>query len=247
MASTSPLHGKTALVTGGGSGIGWGIALGLAQAGCRVAIAGRRVEVLLAAAQSWPGQPPILHHAVDVGDRDSVRVLFEWQQQELGPLDILVNSAGINIKTRTMGAMTPDQWDHVMNVNATGVYNCLYFALPQMRARRDGVIVNISSTSGKRAAPLGGIAYNASKFAVSALGIGAGGEEAAHGIRITNVYPGEVNTPILEHRPQPVSEERKAKMLLPADVADMVVAIVQLPPRAHVPEIIIKPLVQDFV
>ncbi len=241
------LQQKTVLVTGGGSGIGLGIALAFAQEGCRVAIAGRRGEVLRQAAESWKGSPSILYHEVDVADRDSVQRLFAWQQEQLGPLDILVNSAGINIKTRSMSAMAPDQWDHVMRVNATGVYNCMYFALPQMRSRKDGVILNISSTSGKRAGALGGIAYNASKFAVTALGIATASEEAVHGIRITNIYPGEVNTPILEHRPAPVSDERKAKMLLPEDVADMAVAVAKLPPRAHIPELIIKPLVQEYM
>jgi NAD(P)-dependent dehydrogenase (short-subunit alcohol dehydrogenase family) len=241
------LAGKSALVTGGGSGIGLGIAQGLAAEGCRVAIAGRRGEVLREAAAAWIGKPPMLTHEVDVADRKSVEKLFAWQEKELGPLDFLINSAGINIKTRSMSAMTPEQWDHVMQVNATGVYNCMYFALPQMRKKKDGVIVNISSTSGKRAGALGGIAYNASKFAVTALGIATGSEEIPNGVRITNVYPGEVNTPILEHRPAPVSDERKAKMLLPEDVAQLVVAIVQLHPRAHVPEIVIKPLVQEWM
>src|SRR6185436_11137546 len=158
-ATDMKLAGKSALVTGGGSGIGLGIAQALAGEGCRVAIAGRRGDVLRQAAAGWIGKPPMLTHEVDVADRESVRNLFAWQEKELGPLDFLINSAGINIKTRTMSAMTPEQWDHVMQVNATGVYNCMYFALPQMRKKKDGVIVNISSTSGKRAGALGGIAY----------------------------------------------------------------------------------------
>jgi NAD(P)-dependent dehydrogenase (short-subunit alcohol dehydrogenase family) len=241
------LAGKSALVTGGATGIGWGIAKALAEAGCRVAISGRREDALRAAADSWAGSPAIAWQVCDVANRDSVRQLFQWTQTTLGPLDILVNSAGTNIKTRSMAEMLPEQWDEVMAINATGVYNCMYFALPGMRAKRDGLIVNISSISGKRAAPLGGIAYDASKFAVTALGTATWNEEAPNGVRITNVFPGEVNTPILEKRPAPVSEERKAKMLLPEDVADMVLAIARLPARAHVPEIIIKPTVQDYI
>ena len=241
------LKNKTALITGGGTGIGWGIAQALAAEGCRVAIAGRRASVLKEAASSYIGQPPIMHHEVDVADRASVARLFAWQQKELGPLDILVNAAGVNIKTRSMAATTPEQWDQVMQINATGVFNCVFAALPQMRAKKDGLIINISSTSGKRASPLGGIAYDASKFAVTALGIAAGNEEAAHGIRITNIYPGEVNTPILEHRPTPVTDERKAKMLQIEDLGPIVVAIAQLPPRAHVPELVIKPLMQEWM
>ena len=240
------LSGKTALVTGGGSGIGLGIAVALAREGCKVAIAGRRIEVLREGAATWKGSPAILCQAVDVADRQSVEKLFVWAAKELGPIDFLVNAAGVNIKNRLMSNMTPPDWDRVLAINATGVYNCMYFVLPQMRERKDGLIVNISSISGKRAAALGGVAYNASKFAMSALGTSVSNEEVPNNIRVTNIYPGEVDTPILEHRPSPVSAERRAKMLLPEDVADLVVAICKLPPRAHVPELVIKPTTAEY-
>jgi NAD(P)-dependent dehydrogenase (short-subunit alcohol dehydrogenase family) len=241
------LRGKTALITGGGTGIGWGIAKALAVEGCRVAIAGRRLSVLQQAADSVKADPQILCHEVDVADRNSVNKLFAWAAKSLPPLDIVVNAAGVNIKTRMMSDMQPEQFDHVMAINSTGVYNVLYAALPPMRQRHDGLIINISSISGLRAAPLGGVAYNASKFAATALATPIGGEEAKHGIRITSIFPGEVDTPILEHRPQPVSAERRASMILPEDVGQMVVAVALLPPRAHVPELVIKPITQDYV
>ena len=241
------LAGKTALVTGGGTGIGWGVARALAAEGCRVAITGRREQPLREAAASWQGPNAIEVQTVDVADRESCRQLFAWADKTLGSLDILVNSAGTNIKKRSLGEMDPAEWDQVMAINATGVYNCMYFALPGMRARQDGLIINISSISGKRAAPLGGVAYDASKFAVTALTTAAWNEEGPNGIRITNIFPGEVNTPILEKRPQPVSEERKARMLLPEDIGDMVIAIALLPKRAHVPELIIKPSTADYI
>jgi NADP-dependent 3-hydroxy acid dehydrogenase YdfG len=240
------LQGKTALITGGGSGIGLATAVALAKEGCRVAISGRRLDVLKAGAAAYSGQPPIACQACDVAVREDVERLFAWAAKELGQIHILVNAAGVNLKNRMMANMTPPDWDRVMAINATGVYNTMYAVLPQMRERKDGVIINISSISGKRAAALGGVAYNASKFAVAALGTSVANEEANAGIRVTTVYPGEVDTPILEHRPQPVSAERRAKMLLPEDVAELVVAIAKLPPRAHVPEIIIKPTVQEY-
>lgn len=240
------LAGKTVLVTGGGSGIGLGIAEAFARHGSRVAIAGRRGEVLKQAAAGIKGEHAVQCHEVDVSNRQSVNTLFAWAQKTLGPLDILINAAGVNIKTRSMAEMTPEQFDQVMAINTTGVYNCMHAALPGMRAKKDGVIINISSTSGKRAAPLGGIAYNASKFAVAALSTGVGNEDSKHGIRVTSVFPGEVDTPILEHRPQAVSAERRASMLKPEDVAHLVIAITQLPPHAHIPDVIIKPLSQDF-
>jgi NAD(P)-dependent dehydrogenase (short-subunit alcohol dehydrogenase family) len=235
------LSGKTALITGGGSGIGWGIAHALAQAGARVAISGRRSDVLRQAAASWA------HKSCNVADRNDVSQLFAWASQELKSIDILVNSAGVNIKTRQMAEMAPEQWDYVMGINATGAYLCMREVLPQMKKRGDGLIINISSISGKRATALGGVAYSASKFAMAALSTAVANETARHGIRITTVFPGEVNTPILEHRPVAVSDEQKAAMLQPEDVGQLVLAIACLPPHAHVPEVIIKPVRQEYM
>ncbi|QDU75166.1 putative oxidoreductase [Bremerella volcania] len=238
------LEGKVALIVGGGSGIGKAIALSLAADGAKVAIAGRRFEVLeQVAAQS---EAEIHCHSVDVSDRTSVKGLFDFVSKTLGPLDILVNAAGINIKTRSMAEMTPEQWDQVMQINATGGYNLLYEALPPMRERKDGLIINISSISGKRAYALGGIAYCASKFAMTALGTAVGNEVAADGVRITNIYPGEVETPILEQRPAAPTAEHRARMLQPEDFSEVVLAICHLPPRAHVAELIIKPTKQEY-
>jgi NAD(P)-dependent dehydrogenase (short-subunit alcohol dehydrogenase family) len=243
----SALQNKRVLITGGATGIGWGIAEAFAKAGCTVAIAGRREDKLREAADSFTGEGKILTHPVNVADRASVQALFAWAARELGPIDILVCSAGMNIKNRLLSEMRPEQWDEIMAVNATGVYNCLYEVLPQMRQRQDGVIFIVSSVAGKRANALGGVAYNASKFAATGLGTSAWSEEGPRGIRITNIYPGEVDTPILEHRPQPVSDERRATMLRPADVGAMVLAISQLPPHAHVPELVIKPTNQQYI
>jgi len=238
------LQDKTAVVVGGGTGIGLGIARAFAAEGCRVAIGGRRASVLRDAVDGC--DPPILTHTIDVADRKDVATFFTWATEQLGRIDILVNSAGVNIKTRSMGEMTPEQWDQVLQINATGAYNCLHAVLPHMRERGDGLIINISSIAGLRASALGGVAYSAAKFAMTALGTAVANELGPAGIRVTNVYPGEVNTPILENRPQPVSDERKATMLLPEDFGELAVAIAHLPPRAHVSDIVIKPTVQEF-
>jgi NAD(P)-dependent dehydrogenase (short-subunit alcohol dehydrogenase family) len=231
------LSGKTAVVTGGGTGIGLGIAVALARAGCRVAIAGRRADVLDAA---------IVAHALDVADRQSVAACFRWAEKTLGPIDILVNSAGVNIRRRSMADMPPEEWDRVLAINATGVYNCMREVLPAMAQRGDGLVVTVSSISGLRASMLGGTAYSASKFAASALCTAVALEYGKQGVRITNVCPGEVDTPILEQRPNPVSDEHRARILQPEDVGAAVAMIASLPPRAHVPELVIKPTWQDF-
>jgi NAD(P)-dependent dehydrogenase (short-subunit alcohol dehydrogenase family) len=241
------LQGKAALITGGGTGIGLGIAKAFAHHGMRVGISGRSEQKLQEAVESWTGDPPLRFHPVDVADRASVAKLFQWADAQFGPIDILVNAAGVNIRNRTLAEMRPEEWDMVMAINATGAYNCMAAVLPGMRRRKAGLIINISSVAGKRAGRLGGVAYNASKFAMSALGASAWLEEGVNGIRVTNIYPGEVNTPILEQRPAPVSEEHKRSILQPEDIAAMVVTIAQLPPHAHVPELVIKPTTQDYV
>jgi NAD(P)-dependent dehydrogenase (short-subunit alcohol dehydrogenase family) len=240
------LAGKTALITGGATGIGEAIALAFAGEGCRVAIAGRREDKLRAAASSWKSEPPISVHPVDVANRESVNRLVEWAMLELGRIDILVNNAGINTPKRTMADMPPETWDEVMAINATGTYNCMHAVLPGMRARRDGLIINMDSISGLRASVLGGVAYCASKFAVTALGTAVALEEGRNGIRVTNICPGEVDTPLLEGRPTPVSAEHRSKILQSEDIAAAVLMVACLPARAHVHELVIKPTWQDF-
>jgi NAD(P)-dependent dehydrogenase (short-subunit alcohol dehydrogenase family) len=240
------LKDKNVLVTGGGSGIGLGIALALAGEGCRVAIAGRSEQTLRNAAAQFQGEPPIQVHPCDVADRADVERLFARLDEQFGPLDILVNSAGINVPKRAMAELDPADWDRMLAINATGTFDCIRAALKRMRPRRAGLIVNISSIAGKRALRLAGPGYCASKFAVTALGTAVGLEERAHGIRVTNIYPGEVNTPILQQRPVPVPPEKLAQMLQPEDIAACVVMIAMLPPRVLVPELVITPLYQEY-
>jgi NADP-dependent 3-hydroxy acid dehydrogenase YdfG len=109
------------------------------------------------------------------------------------------------------------------------------------------LIVNISSTSGKRAHPLAGVAYAASKFGMAALGLGLAAEEKDSGVRVSNIYPGEVDTPILEARPEPLSDEHRRSILKPEDVAAAVVFVASLPAHVSVPELVIKPTTQLYI
>ena len=240
------LQNKNALVVGGGTGIGQATAFALATAGWQTAVAGRREEKLSATCQSYNGDVALAMHAVDVSDRESVVKLVAWFNETIGAIDVLVNAAGINIPNSKMSAMDPEDWDKVLRINTTGAYNCLHTVLPQMRERGQGTVIQISSVAGKRALELAGVAYCASKFAMTALGTAVGQEEAANGIRVTNIYPGEVDTPILDQRTVPVTDEHRSRMLQASDVAEMVVAICSLPPRAHVPELVIKPRLQEY-
>ncbi len=232
------LQHKIALVTGGASGIGLAIAKALAAEGCKVALTGRNAGTLQAATQA---AGTMIGHACDVSQREQVTELFEWLSTGLGSIDILVNSAGINVAQRMMADLDPEDFDRVMAVNTTGTYNCIQAALPVMRAKKEGLIVNIVSVAGKRNMLLAGMPYCVSKFATAALGTFVNLEEAANGIKVTNIYPGETNTPLVDQRPSPPPPERRAQMLQPEDVAACVTTIAKLPARAVVPELVITP------
>jgi NAD(P)-dependent dehydrogenase (short-subunit alcohol dehydrogenase family) len=235
------LSGKIVLVAGGGGGIGLGIAKAFANEGCKVALADISKEALALAAGDAQPEISFLWQACDITNRQQVSHLFQWLGDKLGAIDILVNSAGINIANRMMSNIDPADFVRMLEVNTTGTFNCIHAALPVMRQRGSGLIVNIVSLAGKRAMLLAGMPYCVSKFATAALGTFVNLEECGNGIKVTNIYPGETNTPIVDKRPTPPPPEKRAKMLQPEDIAACVVTIAKLPARAIVPELIITP------
>jgi NADP-dependent 3-hydroxy acid dehydrogenase YdfG len=243
----SKLAGKRILVTGGGSGIGLAVARLFLQEGGRVAITGRDAAKLRRAADELKGGDRLICHPCDVGDPEQVQAAVQRVTAAWGGIDILVNNAGTNIKERALRQLTPGGWQQIVRSNLDGAFYCIHAVLPQMLERRDGLVINVCSTAGKRASPLGGAAYDAAKFGMSALGICLGAEEKDSGIRVSNIYPGEVDTPLLEVRPQPVSAEQRAKIMKPEDVAAAVLFVAALPPHVSVPELVIKPTSQMYI
>jgi len=235
----SSLEGGVSVVIGGGSGIGLGIATALAAEGCRVVLAGR-TEGALGEAAGAIGEKAFAR-VCDATDRASVRSLFDWTESEVGPIDILVNSAGMNVPNRAFANLDPEDFDRVLTANLTATFNAMHAALPKMRERKSGQIFNVVSLAGLRSMQLAGVPYVTSKFGQGALGLIANQEANDDGVRVTNVYPGETNTPIVDKRPSPPPEEKRAAMLQPEDVAAMVVAVAKLDRRAVVPEIVITP------
>jgi NADP-dependent 3-hydroxy acid dehydrogenase YdfG len=241
------LAGKTCLITGGGSGIGFAVARSFLHEGARVVITGRDEAKLEHAAQELGASDRLLSQRTDVSDPGQVEKLVERIAGQWGRVDVLVNNAGVNIKERTVRELTVETWQNLIQANLNGAFYCIHAVLPDMLERHDGVIINISSVAGKRAIPLSGAAYAASKFGMTALGLCLGAEEKDAGIRVCNIYPGEVNTPLLGVRPQPLTDEQRQRMLQPDDVAAAVLYVATLPPRVSIPELIIKPTTQLYV
>ena len=182
----------------------------------------------------------------DVTVAAQCQALMTAATAKFGRVDILVNNAGMNLKARTVRELTPETWDGMIRANLDGAFYCTHAVLPQMLARKDGVIVNLVSVAGKRANPLGGAAYVAAKFGMGGLGLVLANEEKDSGLRVTNLYPGEIDTPILNERPTPVSAAHRASILKPEDVADAILYVCNLPPSVHVPELVIKPATQMY-
>ncbi|MGE5129182.1 MAG: SDR family oxidoreductase [Sphingomonadaceae bacterium] len=242
------LKGKVAWITGGGSGIGLAGALELARAGAHVVISGRNArsnESGLAELKKAGSAEATL---LDVGDRAAVERTAADIEKRHGRIDILVTSAGTNIGggKRNFKTLSLDGWDDVVRINLNGLFYCCYAVLPGMRARKDGVIVNISSWAGRYASMLTGPAYNATKRAVIAVTESINMEECANGIRATSILPGEVATPILEKRPVPPSAEERARMAQAEDFGRAILFVATMPARTCVNELVMAPTWNRF-
>ena len=237
------LDGQVAWITGGGSGIGLAGAIELSKAGAVVVISGRRHPVLEEAAQqvrSAGGQIETV--PLDVTDADVVEQVASSILRKHGRLDILVNSAGLNVIKRSWADVVVADWDLVTAVNCTGIFYCISAVLPAMREQRRGLIINIASWVGRYVSKLTGPAYTASKHAIVALTHSLNMEEGANGVRACVICPGEVDTPLLAKRPVPQSAEVRAKMLRPEDLGRTIRFVSEMPAHVCINEIVISPV-----
>ena len=238
---TLNLKGKTALVTGGARGIGRAIAERLGAAGAAVAICALHAESVreginqirtrLKADASETGAK-IAGRQADVSERDSVARLFEWLDGQFGGLDILVNNAGLGI-FKDLGALEPNEWRAVVGTNLDGAYYCIHEALPRLRKRGGGWIVNIASLAGKNAFA-GGAAYNASKFGICGLSEAVMLDHRYQEVRVTTILPGSVST---EFGHGGGAEWKIA----PEDVADAVAMVLSMPARTLISHVEMRP------
>jgi NAD(P)-dependent dehydrogenase (short-subunit alcohol dehydrogenase family) len=224
------LQGKTALITGGGRGIGAAIARKLASLGAQVIVCGRTAKPLEATVEAigrHGGQATAIQ--ADVAQWQSVAALAERVSQ----LDILVNNAGVGSFSTPLHQLDLAEWDRVIDTNLRGVFYMLRAFVPMMKSGAH--IVNISSLAGKNALPNGAV-YAASKWGLNGLSYSVAEELRGQGIRVSVVCPGSVDTELSPH-----AGKAKAKMLQPDDIAHAVAAIVTQEPQSFMSEVLLRP------
>ncbi|MGD9941996.1 MAG: SDR family oxidoreductase [Burkholderiaceae bacterium] len=236
------LNGQVAWITGGGGGIGRAVALALGAEGAHVVVSGRRdaeLQETAARLRASGGAGQVL--TLDVADASQVGEAAADIAREQGPISVLVCCAGINVPGRFWDQLTLADYRHVVQINLDGVVNAVHAVLPGMRQQRRGTIVVLSSWAGREFLPVAGIAYGASKAALSPLVESINCEQGRYGIRASLVMPGEVATPILMTRPVPPSTEDFERMLQPEDLGDLIRYIAVAPARVCVGEVLVGP------
>src|SRR3974390_208138 len=233
---------RVAWVTGGGSGIGEAGAGGLAPDGWTVVVSGRRKDALdtvvakIAKAGRNADAIPL-----DVGVAADVEKAAEQILARHGRIDLLVNSAGINVPKRRWADMELDGWNKLVEINLNGVLYCMRAVLPAMRRQKDGLVINVSSGAGRHVSKMPGPAYTTTKHAVLALTHSFNMDECINGLRACCLSPREAATPTLKLRPVVPSDEEQARMLQPEDLGRTIAFVPGMPPRVCMNEILISP------
>ena len=236
------LTDKVVWAIGSGTGIGAAGAEALAGAGARVILSGRRAEPLeevRARIRQAGGEA----HAepLDIADGAAVSALGASLVSRFNSLDIMLNSAAINVPNRDWADYEAASWENLIDVDIKGALHCIAAVLPQMRLQRDGLIINISSWAGRYDSVIGGVAYTAAKRAMMAFTTNVNMEEGRNGIRACAICPAEVVTPLIDKRAEPVSEAVKARMLKTENLAETILFVARMPASVCVNEILISP------
>jgi NAD(P)-dependent dehydrogenase (short-subunit alcohol dehydrogenase family) len=228
------LSGKTALVTGGSRGIGRAVATSLLDAGATVMICARLEEGMVEAVKSLGnGRGDRIAGVVcDVSNEAAIRGLMTKVTERFGGLDILINNAGVGL-LGNVEDMSPDDWRQTIDVNLSGTFYCCHYAIPEMKKRSGGDIVNMASRSSVNAFA-GGAAYCASKFGLLGFSESLNLEVCHDNIRVSCILPGRVSTDFAGETPQDWH-------LTPEDVAKSVIAILSFPRRVLGSRIELRP------
>jgi NADP-dependent 3-hydroxy acid dehydrogenase YdfG len=232
-----------AVITGAGSGVGRATAVALADRGWRVVALGRTASALAETARQCAAADRVRTHQADVRrlpeiERAVAETLADW-----GRIDALVNAAGTNVPDRSFKTLSLADYHDLVDTNLHGSFYAVRAVLPAMRSAGRGIIVNVVSIAGRRASALSGAGYAISKFGQAGLTQAINAEENQHGVRATAVFPGDIDTPLLDRRPDPPPAAARSTMLTAEDVAACILLAIELPDHAVVDEIVVRPRV----
>ena len=234
------LDGKTAVITGGGSGIGKAIAERFAEQGANVILAARDLDRLEAAAAQIGDAATAVR--CDVTDESQIEALFAQVDEKYGPVDILVNNAGLAAPGPTH-ELDLKHWQHVISVNLTGAFLGSKHALKRMIPRKRGRILNIGSISGQMSRPHSA-AYTSSKFGLDGLTRSMALDAREHGIAVSVLHPGNVDTDIWKGMREVAAIEGMVPL---SDIADAALAIVAMEDGVNMLSSVILPITQPYI
>jgi NAD(P)-dependent dehydrogenase (short-subunit alcohol dehydrogenase family) len=231
------IKGKSAIVTGSTKGIGRAIAEALVREGMNVCVSGRDVDEIKRTVDELSdlGDAQVIGAVCDVREEEQVRALFEHAVAELGGVDVLVNNAGVGLFGR-VEEMSPADFRAVVETNLFGVFYCCREAIPQMKRRGGGYIINVSSLAGANPHPEMS-AYNASKFGLNGFSEALMQEVRQDRIKVSYVMPGSVNTAFGGDAP----DDSKSWQLQPADIARVVLDLLRHDERSLPSRVEIRP------
>jgi 3-oxoacyl-[acyl-carrier protein] reductase len=230
------LDGKTAVVTGGTKGIGYAIAERLLKAGCRVFICGRDKRDLKQALEWLSRHGQVDGDVCDVRSEEQVKMMLDECGRRFAGIDILVNNAGIGIIGKTVEEMSGDEFRQTLETNLFGVFYGCHYAVPMIRERGGGYIINISSLAGQNPHPRMA-AYNASKFGLNGFSEALMQEVRPDNIKVSYICPGSVNTYFGGDTPS----DDQDWQLQAQDIAQVVVDLLEMEPRALPSKVEIRP------
>lgn len=231
------IQGKVTLVTGGTRGIGRAVAESLVKAGAQVYISARNGDEIVATTRELNelGPGPVSGSVCDVQDYRQVETLFGDVAFNFGGLDILINNAGVGI-FGPVETMSPEEFQTVLHTNLFGVFYCCHEAIPLMKRKGGGYIINVSSLAGANPHP-NMAAYNASKFGLNGFSEALMQEVRHDGIKVSYIMPGSVNTAFGGDQPG----DEKSWQLTPADIARVVMDLLRYDDRSLVSRVEIRP------
>ncbi len=233
---------RTAVITGAGSGVGRATAIALAKQHWRLALLGRTKASLDETARlTGLKTHDVLVIPCDIGRAEQVQEMARAVLELFKTVEVLVNAAGTNAPKRSLEVLSLADYHAMIDTNLHGAYYCVQAFLPQMRERQSGTIINIISDAGKQASPKAGPGYVVSKFGLAGLTQSINAEERGNGVRACAILPGDIDTPLLDKRPTPPPAEARSRMMLPEDIAECALLAINLPPRAMVEEILVRP------